>query len=553
MRASQRPLLVFAFPFTLYGCTSILGDFSLGSGGDAATSPGAPETDATGDGNTPIDDSNSTTADATSAGDAANQGDAAKPVDAAIEGGEGGGACSPPASRCSGSNGVQSCVAGTWGPVVACMSGTCSMGACSGTCSPGTTQCSGSSLQRCDGTGVWGQPMACGSHQGCTGGGDAGPAACACNVDPTCSMSGAACASGTTIAACAQDAQGCWYPSSTSMCSNGACFGSAGSAQCCTNSCTNGATQCGGAGLQTCVMQGNGCTAWNAGTACGTHQSCTGSAGSAGCTCAADSTCSSAGNVCVDSTTMATCAADSQNCIYTASTSTCGTNKICNNGSCVCANGYTPCGTTCADTQTDNNNCGSCGKVCPLLSSPSSGATCTAGTCIGYVGGYVAASSASVNADPDGMSAFFVKATMPAVAGTFSEIGGVVGSNDPSGMNTEMIYGLYADNGAGAPGNLLFNTSYSDTSMSFADPSALHTLVSGGGLYSNGFNNTLSANTTYWIYMKAGTNSSQNDVTGASSSPCQRTQWINVDPPTSPSIAGSCPGDFQLYMVVTFP
>lgn len=53
--------------------------------------------------------------------------------------------------------------------------------------------------------------------------------------------------------------------------------------------------------------------------------------------------------------------------------------------------------------------------------------------------------------------------------------------------------------------------------------------------------------------MKAGTNSSQSDIAGVSSSPCQRTNWINVDPPGSPSISGSCPGDFQLYMIVTFP
>src|ERR1019366_3368596 len=151
-------------------------------------------------------------------------------------------------------------------------------------------------VETCSTAGAWSAAQACGAHQACTGGGSAGAATCVCNVDPTCKASGATCAGGATLDGCSQDAQGCFYAATTSPCTNGACFGGAGSAQCCTNACTNASTRCGGLGVQTCSVQGNGCTAWNAGTACASaHQSCTG-AGT--CTCNADPNCRSASNVC---------------------------------------------------------------------------------------------------------------------------------------------------------------------------------------------------------------------------------------------------------------
>jgi hypothetical protein len=167
------------------------------------------------------------------------------------------------------------------------------------------------------------------------------------------------------------------------------------------------------------------------------------------------------------------------------------------------------------------------------------------------VGGYVQAGSGSLSSNPDGQSVFAVKAQMPATSGTFVGIGAVVGSNDASGT-TQMFFGLYSDSG-GAPGTLLFNTSQNDTSLSFADPSPLFTLRTSGGLYSNGFNNALAANTAYWIYMKAGF--SAGNIAGVSSSPCVGAQWLNVDPPASFTAQGSvtCPGDFALYVIVTFP
>jgi hypothetical protein len=42
----------------------------------------------------------------------------------------------------------------------------------------------------------------------------------------------------------------------------------------------------------------------------------------------------------------------------------CGTNKVCQSGSCVCSGSTTACGNACLDTTSDKSNCGACGKSC---------------------------------------------------------------------------------------------------------------------------------------------------------------------------------------------
>ena len=88
-----------------------------------------------------------------------------------------------------------------------------------------------------------------------------GTAQCTCNANPICSATGATCVNPSLLAACVQDAQGCVYESQTETCTNGACTGNPGGAECCTNICTTGATQCSdGATLQTCGPMNTGCT-----------------------------------------------------------------------------------------------------------------------------------------------------------------------------------------------------------------------------------------------------------------------------------------------------
>jgi hypothetical protein len=90
-------------------------------------------------------------------------------------------------------------------------------------------------------------------------------------------------------------------------------------------SCQGAATQCSSSGLQTCS---NG--QWSNAIPCGPHESCTVTAGAAKCVCSPDPVCSTAGNVCADTATLATCAQDAQTgCIYQSSASTCSTGLVC--------------------------------------------------------------------------------------------------------------------------------------------------------------------------------------------------------------------------------
>lgn len=181
-------------------------------------------------------------------------------------------------------------------------------------------------------------------------------ATCTCAADPVCSTTSNTCASTSTLATCAKDAQGCFFESGTSACSNGACSGGA----CCTNACSSGQTECVGGQIATCALGGNGCYAYGTAAACpGANQTCAGAAGSATCTCTATTrSCSG------------TCKANDVNACgpsCTVCTAPTGGSVSCNGTSCfpTCTtSGQTNCSGSCVDTTSDPNNCGACGSPC---------------------------------------------------------------------------------------------------------------------------------------------------------------------------------------------
>jgi sulfatase modifying factor 1 len=74
------------------------------------------------------------------------------------------------------------------------------------------------------------------------------------------------------------------------------------------------------------------------------------------------------GGLCVDEET------DTNNCGGCGAV--CPTDGSCMSGACSCPSGYAVCGGSCVDEQTDSVHCGACGTFCPIA------ATCKGGTCV---------------------------------------------------------------------------------------------------------------------------------------------------------------------------
>jgi hypothetical protein len=108
--------------------------------------------------------------------------------------------------------------------------------------------------------------------------------------------------------------------------------------------CTNLATQCSGASLQTCGSDG----VWGTPMTCPMHQACAGGVGAAACACVVEPDCAVGGMIC-QGATLLTCSLDSDGCAYKSASATCangactgdpGTASCCTNA---CVDGATQC------------------------------------------------------------------------------------------------------------------------------------------------------------------------------------------------------------------
>jgi hypothetical protein len=163
--------------------------------------------------------------------------------------------------------------------------------------------------------------------------------------------------------------------------------------------------------------------------------------------------------------------------------------------------------------------------------------------------------------DTGDTTVYAIRAVTPNAAGTFVTLDLTVGSNAAVGTTTYIVLGLYSDAG-GVPGNLLFYSDSGATTSQFANPAALFDFQSSGGFYQTGFTGALTANTTYWVYLKGYYDNEGNApdaiITGLSSSPCQAGEWLNVAAPgmwsfTQGGQALTCPGNIGASIIETFP
>jgi hypothetical protein len=216
--------------------------------------------------------------------------------------------------------------------------------ACTNACTLNATRCAGGGVETCvnnaaSGCTVWGTAAACGAHQTCAVGGG-GVAACACNAT-TCTANGDFCSSGTEKSTCATDAQGCMFVSAGPVAcpTHQSCTGAAGSATCSCNTdpnCASGtATFCAsGTSKSTCGTDANGCFYVVSTDACPAHQACTGSNpnGTCGCVAPPADCAGGAGSFCATSTSVSTCQVDGNNCVFVSGTASCGTHQSCSGG-----------------------------------------------------------------------------------------------------------------------------------------------------------------------------------------------------------------------------
>ena len=268
------------------------------------------------------------------------------------------GSCKPTSVQCNGLQ-PQTCNAsGAWLDSGTACPHLCNnaTGACSGACTPGAKQCSGPQPQTCDASGAWQS----------TGSACSGCATCSSATGTCVANTGAPCRS----AACAVDSQGNANLTPAAVCDESA-------------SCPPGIPEPCAGGVTCASATACKSTTCSANTDCAAGYYCTGSGGTCsakkapGLACGGSGECTS--NYCVDGVCCGTsCSLAAAGCMGCANATTGGPNGTCavKNGSathaCPVLNP-----TACVDFQTDLNNCGLCGNVCPSTGLPAGGTGAT--------------------------------------------------------------------------------------------------------------------------------------------------------------------------------
>jgi len=294
--------------------------------------------------------------------------------------------CTAGDTRCGVNQGVQTCVSMdgclTWGTEVLCggrkvCTGSAPTAACA--CAPRPTGCENGRGTFCADAATLVEcaedadlciykltPVTCPASKPCTG--SHPTASCSCTSPPTACMNqqGTFCESSTVVATCGLDTANCLAITNRVTCPSGKpCTGSFGSASC---SCNAPPADCGGGAgnacrgappgeVVTCGTNSEGCVVITGATACTAGKPCAGTPPNSACTCPTPPVgCNQAGtNFCQSSTSIATCGLDGDGCLNITATSSCPSAKPCVNGVCTCPTPPAICttaGTFCSDAST---------------------------------------------------------------------------------------------------------------------------------------------------------------------------------------------------------
>lgn len=298
------------------------------------------------------------------------------------------GTCQDGAVRCE-ANSVQVCAkqpglsCPIWNTTQRCTSNqTCEEGRCKGTggctssCQKDEKRCVQNGVQACEDPGngcyQWGATAACATGELCQGG------ICSKSCLNVCTVGATQCL-GAGYQTCAKDIDtNCPIWGVVVDCPAGqTCKAGKCEAATCQNACQSGQTRCAGAQIERCERDGSGCYAWSA-AACPVGQSCRDNK----CQVACNDACTAGASRCAGATDVETCAKDANGCLVWKK-GPCAAGQICENNACkgACQDACTAAATRCAGVQIERCEKATSGCTEWKASACPSGQSCQGNTC----------------------------------------------------------------------------------------------------------------------------------------------------------------------------